>query len=171
MDLWELNKIAMAVLLIVTSALALNLLSDAIYGGSPRHRPAVATATQKAADEAAAQGTAKEATAKKAAGDEEAKKGRRLAAVCQSCHTFNEGGRNKVGPNLWRVVGRKKASMEGFNYSKALNGLGGVWDEEALDAFLTAPSKYAKGTRMAFAGVKNQQKRKELIDWLKTLRE
>ena len=67
---------------------------------------------------------------------------------------MTEGGLNKIGPNLWGIVGRDVAALDGFKYSKALRKVEGVWTLEFLDRYLKSPRKAVKGTRMAFAGVK-----------------
>jgi len=72
---------------------------------------------------------------------------------CKACHSTAKGGKNKVGPNLWDVVGRAKAGMPGFKFSGALKGLGGEWTYKDLDAFLAGPKGFAKGTKMSFAGL------------------
>jgi cytochrome c len=89
--------------------------------------------------------------------------------VCTACHTFNEGGKAGIGPNLYGIVGNKHAHMEGFNYSKALESIKGPWTYEALNEWLHKPSQYAPGTRMSFAGIKNDQLRADVIDYLHTL--
>lgn len=181
MNGWELNKIAGAVLLVATSLVGLNLLGDAIYrdpkvAAHPPEQEAKteSEADRKTHDKVMEKGDKKTAvkTEKRpaAAKKRTSKRAPPVAAACQPCHSFAADGKNKVGPHLWGVVGRQKASIKDFKYSKALNGLGGVWDEESLNGFLTSPGKYVKGTRMAFVGIKNAKKRQELIDWLKTLK-
>lgn len=93
--------------------------------------------------------------------------GAKVFAQCRACHTIEKGGKNLVGPNLHGVVGRKAASVPGFNYSPAMKASGKVWDEKTLDAYLAAPQQVVKGTRMAFVGVKNPDQRKALIQYLK----
>ncbi|MEM7044422.1 MAG: cytochrome c family protein [Pseudomonadota bacterium] len=96
-------------------------------------------------------------------------KGEKVSKKCKACHVFEEGGKNKLGPALWGIVGRDIASHEGFNYSGALNELEGDWTYEALDQFLAAPKKYVPGTKMVYAGLKKEQDRADLIAYLRTL--
>jgi cytochrome c len=86
---------------------------------------------------------------------------------CSACHT-TEPGKNKIGPSLAGVVGRKAGSEPGFQYSEANKKSGLTWDEATLDKYLTDPRKMVPGTKMAFAGVKKDDERKAIIDYLKT---
>ncbi len=89
--------------------------------------------------------------------------------LCASCHTFNEGGRNGVGPNLYGIIGAAHGHVEGFNYSSALKGKEGPWSYEEMNAWLHKPSTYAPGTRMAFAGISSAQQRADVIAYLKSI--
>lgn len=95
--------------------------------------------------------------------------GERVARRCQSCHTFESGGADGTGPHLWDIVGRAIASVSGFNYSGALNELGGNWGYEELDGFLERPAAYAPGTNMTFAGLRDEGQRMDLIAYLRSL--
>jgi cytochrome c len=92
----------------------------------------------------------------------------RAKILCAACHTFTQGGRNGVGPNLWNTVGAQRASHEGFNYSTALKGKPGEWTFEELDKWLAAPMTYAPGTRMPI-GTPDPAVRANIIAWLRTL--
>jgi cytochrome c len=87
-----------------------------------------------------------------------------------TCHTLEKGGPNRVGPNLWGVVDRPRASHPGYNYSSAMKAAkGGKWTFEELDKFLTHPQGYIRGTKMTFAGFQNPDQRANLIAYLRTL--
>jgi len=95
--------------------------------------------------------------------------GARLFLRCKACHTTEKGGSHRLGPNLWGVVGRDKATLAGFGYSPALTKLPGVWDYAALDGYLENPGKFAPGNRMAFPGLKDAPQRAAVIAYLRTL--
>jgi cytochrome c len=94
--------------------------------------------------------------------------GAQLAKVCTSCHSFEKGGPNKVGPNLWGVVMGPHDHMPGYAYSDALEHFPGKWDYESLNSFLRKPTQYVPGTKMGFAGYKKVEDRADVIAWLRT---
>jgi cytochrome c len=87
---------------------------------------------------------------------------------CQACHTVDKGGANRVGPNLYGVINRPVASVDGYRYSNALQEYGGEWSLDRLDAYLENPRQTVKGTRMSFAGIKDAAERADLIAYLNT---
>ena len=99
----------------------------------------------------------------------DAKKGEDIVKKCASCHTFNQGGPTRVGPNLYGIVGRAKAAESGFAYSDALKKLGGNWGYDDLDKWIEKPSEMAPGTKMGFAGIPDGQQRADVIAYLKSI--
>lgn len=101
------------------------------------------------------------------------KKGKKIFNKCKACHTVKKK-KKKIGPHLVGIIGRPAASVEGFKYSKAIKDKAAgdpplVWTEENLDAFLKKPKKFLKGTKMAFAGLRKEKQRINLIAYLKSV--
>lgn len=96
--------------------------------------------------------------------------GAKIAKVCMSCHNFEAGGGNGIGPNLHDVLGRKKDVVPGFDYSGALLAQGGdTWTYEELNKFIYKPKKYAPGTKMNFIGLKKAEDRAAILAYLHSL--
>lgn len=97
--------------------------------------------------------------------------GQAVARRCVACHSFEKDGKNQVGPGLYGVLGREIGGVDGFAYSAALQGKEGVWDYEALNAFLANPKEYIPGNKMAFAGLRRAEERADIILYLRSLSE
>lgn len=96
-------------------------------------------------------------------------RGAKVFLQCQACHVAKQGAGHTVGPNLWGIVGRPVGSIEGFDYSQSLLGIGGAWDFETLSKYLFEPAAMAPQGRMVFPGLKRAEDRADLIAYLQTL--
>lgn len=170
MDSFEINKIAGAVLATCLALMALNLTAEAIFApekpAKPGFKIAVKTETPAAAKEAKA---APEEPIENLLASATVARGQQIARVCTVCHIFKKGGGNAVGPNLYGVVGRARATAPGFNYSDAMKKKGGVWTIDDLNTFLTNPRKFVPGTKMTFAGLPKASQRANVIAYLNSL--
>lgn len=92
--------------------------------------------------------------------------GRRVFAQCRSCHVIQAGAPHRVGPNLHGVFGREIGTAEGFTYSQAAQDANFVWDAAQLDHWLQNPQTFLPGNRMAFAGVRDETQRRDLIAYI-----
>ncbi len=166
------NKIIAAVLIAGTTLGMAGFIGSLLVHPKRPHTTAIAIAGQSSGPAAAAPAAAPAlepitpllATAN-------AQNGQQVAArQCAACHSFNEGGRNGVGPNLHGIVGAMHAAKEGFNYSAANRALAGKpWGYEELNAFIAAPARAMPGTRMGYAGLANTQQRADLIAYLRSI--
>ena len=174
MDTFEFNKIAGAVLFVLLIIVGIGTVGDILVSPKQLYEPVyhvdVPDAEGAAATAAApAEPEVEPISVRLASADVE--DGMREEKRCPPCHTFEQGGANKVGPNLWNVVGGKTAHLDNFSYSDSLASLGATWSFEALDEFLADPKAYVPGTKMAFAGVKNPDRRADLIAYMRSLSE
>jgi cytochrome c len=170
MNSFELNKIMGAILGTCLITLALNIGAGAIFAPEKPAKPGYNIAVQEhGAGEAADAAKAPEEPMETMMVGASVEKGQATAKQCQACHTFEKGGPNRVGPNLYGIVGRPRASEPGFNYSAAMKAKGGTWSFGELYAFLANPRGYIPGTNMTFAGLSRGQQRADVIDFLHTL--
>ena len=95
-------------------------------------------------------------------------KGKKVAKKCVACHSFESGGKNKVGPNLHNIMGKNRAGAPGFAYSSAIKTMGGKWGFEDMNAFLKKPKKFMPGTKMSFSGLKKAGDRAAVILYLRS---
>ena len=167
----EFNKAAAAILTAGIAFSGFGILSDNLVHATRLEHSAIKIKGEDSAPAAAAGPAAKAiapiapllASAKISDGEAFTKK------VCIACHNFQAGQGNKVGPLLYGVVGRERASYAGYTYSAALSGKKGKWTYDDLNAWLEKPSAFAPGTKMAYAGIEDDQTRADVIDYLHTL--
>jgi cytochrome c len=169
MNSFELNKILGAILGTCLITLALNIGAGAIFAPEKPAKPGYEIAVKEHGGGEKAGPAATEEPMEAMMTSASVEKGQATAKQCQACHTFEKGGPNRVGPNLWGIVGRPRASEPGFNYSAAMKAKGGTWTFGELYGFLANPRGYIPGTNMTFAGLSRGQQRADVIDYLHTL--
>ena len=168
MDSFEINKIVAAVLLVALLVIGIGKLSNVIFYVEKPEKPGYAVEVQQASTSTTATATVEDKTVDIAAlmalGDVNA--GEKIFKKCAACHSINQGGANKIGPALYNVVGRKIGGVADYKYSKAFVEYGKEWNFEELNGFLIKPSKWIKGTKMAYAGLRKEEDRASVIKYL-----
>src|SRR6516225_8643253 len=170
MDSFEINKILGAVLATCIVLLVTSFTASALFASKPPEKPGFAIAAKEAG------GGSKEAAAaapsepiEKLLQTASVEKGQAAAKVCTTCHTFEKNGPNRVGPNLYGIVGDHKGEGRGFNFSAPMKAKGGTWTYDDLNQFITNPKGFVPGTAMGFAGVTKDSERADIIAYLRTL--
>jgi cytochrome c len=167
----ELNKIAAAILTGGVVAMGSGFVANLLVQPDPPAEPVYTVATKEGSGGGTGgDGGGQEEQAPDLAtllADASASDGEQASRACAACHSFNKGGANKVGPNLYDVMGADIASVEGFSYSNALSEKEGEWTYEKMDAWLENPSGWAQGTSMSYNGIKDPEKRADMIAYLR----
>ena len=172
MDSFEFNKIAGAVLGTALGIMALGILAEIIYAPEKPEKPGFVIAVAETGGGAEAPAKVEVAPIAVRLQTASVDKGVTVSKKCQSCHSFDKGGKAKVGPNLWNVVGSPVNYHKDFGYSDAMQAKGQegmTWTYDNLDAFLTDPKGFIPGTAMGFAGLKKPEERADMIAYLRTL--
>jgi cytochrome c len=168
MDSFEFNKIAGALLGSLLFLVGLNIAAEAIFAPAKPAKPGYLIEIPKG-DAVETAKAAPEESIEKLLASASVERGQSVAKICGTCHTFDKGGPNKVGPNLYGIVGRPRASEPGFMYSQAMKAKGGDWTIDDLNKFLENPKGFVPGTQMTFGGLSRGSQRADVIDYLNSL--
>ncbi len=168
MDSFEINKIIAAVLLVALLVIGIGKVSNILFYVEKPKTPGYAVEVEQASGSSITTTEVVEKVVDIAAlmalGD--VASGEKIFKKCAACHSINKGGKHKIGPALYDVVGRKVGGIEDYKYSKALIAYEKEWTFEELNGFLIKPAKHIKGTKMAYAGLRKEADRASVIKYL-----
>lgn len=169
MDSFELNKIMGAILGTCLGLLSLNIAANAIFHPAKPAKPGyeIAVAEQPSRTDPKGAPAVQDPPIEQLLASADVARGQVSANKCVACHTFDKGGRNLVGPNLYGIIGREKGSVEGFNFTAAFRKtMKGPWTAQDISDFVKNPKAMVPGTSMGFAGIPRASERADLITFL-----
>ncbi|MDA9769338.1 cytochrome c family protein [Candidatus Pelagibacter sp.] len=168
MDSFELNKIIAAILMVALLVIGLGKIADGVFHvkkpKNPGYKVEVESQLASSTSQAAEVEEKIDIASIMALGD--VVSGEKIFKKCAACHSIKKGGKNKIGPALYNVVGRAVGGVDDYKYSKALAAYGKEWTFEELNGFLQKPASYLKGTKMSYAGLRKEKDRASVIKYL-----
>ena len=168
MDSFELNKIIAAILMVALLVIGLGKIADGVFHVKKPKNPGYKVEVEIQSTSGTSQATEVvekiDIAALMSLGDVES--GKKIFKKCAACHSIKKGGKNKIGPALYNVVGRTVGGLDNYKYSKTLASYGKEWTFEELNGFLQKPASYLKGTKMSYAGIRKEKDRASIIKYL-----
>ena len=168
MDSFEINKIVAAILMVALLIIGISKISNIVFHVEKPKTPGYSVEVEQVSNSSQSTTEVVEAkvdiSALMAMGD--VSSGEKIFKKCAACHSIIKDGKNKIGPALYNVVGRKVGGVSDYKYSKALAGYEKAWTFEELNGFLLKPAKWIKGTKMAYAGLRKEKDRASIIKYL-----
>ena len=168
MDSFELNKIIAAILMVALLVIGLGKIADGVFHVNKPEKQGykVEVENQTISSTSEVNNAVEKINIVTVMAQGDVASGQKIFKKCAACHSINQGGKNKIGPALYNVVGRKVGGVADYKYSKALTSYGKEWTFEELNGFLTKPSTYLKGTKMSYAGLRKETDRASVIKYL-----
>jgi len=168
MDSFELNKIIAAILMVALLLIGLGKIADSVFYVQKPKNPGYQVEVESQLTSEISQTTEVvekiDIAAIMALGD--VTSGEKIFKKCAACHSIKKGGKNKIGPALYNVVGREVGGVNDYKYSKTLASYSKEWTFEELNGFLKKPASYLKGTKMSYAGLRKEKDRASIIKYL-----
>jgi len=166
MNSFEINKVIVAILVTVFLVFGISKISNIVFHVDKPEVQGYKVEVTTVSDSTSQSNTQNQVDVSALLSLGTVEHGKKVFKKCAACHSINQGGANKIGPALYSVVGRAVAGVSDYKYSKALTSYGKEWSFEELNGFLLKPSKWIKGNKMGFAGLKKEEDRASIILYL-----
>ena len=165
-DLFKMNKIIVSIIFALILIFGINKIADVIFYVEKPEKSvyqvaSISTSIEKTSSESLDTAASENIAALFASVS--ITDGEKVFKKCAACHSIAKGGKNKIGPALWGVLGRQAGSLSDYKYSKAMSAYGKKWSFEEMNGFLIKPKEWIKGTKMSFTGLKNEKDRASVI--------
>ena len=158
------NKIIVSIVFAIILVVGINKIADVIfYVEKPEKSAYQVASVTTVASTASAESSSETGNIMAVFASTSAAEGAKVFKKCAACHSIAEGGKNKIGPALWGVLGRQAGSLPDYKYSKAMATHGKKWSFEEMNGFLIKPKDWIKGTKMSYAGLKSEKERAAVI--------